>query len=98
MEYVCSELVPDQVEYLHTLGAAQYRAGRYAEACATLRGTAERREGLQDFAFLAMALQRLGQADEARAMLDLARAKLPKAEADADHLPRFVNEAEQLIR
>jgi hypothetical protein len=68
-------LAPDQGAYRATLGAAQYRAGRFAEAVATLE-QAERLAELipADLAFLALAQHRLGEPDQARASLARLRA------------------------
>ena len=66
--------------YLNTLGAALYRAGRYAEAIRRLQEGIERRGGESvpdDWPFLAMAHRRLGHRDEARRWLDRLRAHQP---------------------
>jgi tetratricopeptide (TPR) repeat protein len=57
---------------LNTLGGVLYRAGRYREAVARLREGVEAGGGegtLLDWALLAMAHQRLGEAEEARKYL-----------------------------
>ena len=63
-------LTPDKEGYRTTLGAAQYRVGRYQDALETLR-QAERLSELipADLAFLAMAQHRLGRGDQARESL-----------------------------
>jgi WD40 repeat protein/predicted Ser/Thr protein kinase len=68
-------LVPDSGSYLNTLGVAQYRAGRYREALATLTES-ERLNALKygashpdDLAFLAMTQHQLGKTEEAQATL-----------------------------
>jgi WD40 repeat protein len=68
-------LAPDRGAYRATLGAAQYRAGRFAEAVATLE-QAERLAELSpaDLAFLALAQHRLGEPNRARASLARLRA------------------------
>ena len=66
--------------YLNTLGAALYRAGRYAEAIRRLEEAIERRGGAsipEDGPFLAMAHHRLGHPDEARRWLDRLRERQP---------------------
>jgi tetratricopeptide (TPR) repeat protein len=58
---------------LITLGAAFYRAGRYAEAVRRLEEGIQKRKGVSgpaDWVFLAMAHHRLGHHDEARRWLD----------------------------
>jgi tetratricopeptide (TPR) repeat protein len=63
---------PDNPDLLTILGAALYRADRNEEAAATLTRAIELggRFPVQQDAFLAMALQRLGRAHEARAAFD----------------------------
>jgi serine/threonine protein kinase/tetratricopeptide (TPR) repeat protein len=71
---------PANYDYLTTLGAAFYRAGRYEEAAKRLdeaitvyKPEARFRQTVAySWFFLAMAHQRLGQADEARKWLDKA--------------------------
>jgi Flp pilus assembly protein TadD len=58
---------------LNTLGALLYRAGRFGEAVRRLDESIARRDKVgtvQDFLFLAMAHQRLGNGEEARKWLD----------------------------
>ena len=68
-EHAC-RLAPDRQGYRIGLGAALYRAGRYQEAIETL-GAADRldRGSPAVLAFLAMAHHRLGQREQARAVL-----------------------------
>jgi WD40 repeat protein len=69
------EVAPNQVLYLNTLGVAQYRAGRHAEAIATLEKSLAASNGgtdAFDLSFLAMARYRLGRVAEARADFDRA--------------------------
>jgi hypothetical protein len=63
-------------DYLETLGAAQYRAGQYADACKTLEAAVKLHgKGGTNWMklFLAMAYQRDRQAEQARAWFDRAR-------------------------
>ena len=77
---------PDKGALLNTLGVAQYRAGHYREAVATLTQSARLNSegvcGLQpaDLAFLALAHHRLGEPDQARAVLGRLRALMKKPE------------------
>jgi WD40 repeat protein len=71
---------------LNTLGAVLYRAGRYQDAVARLNEAVALKDktgAVQDWLFLALAHQRLGQADEAKKWLDRAVAA-PPAKGD-DH-------------
>ncbi len=70
------ELVqPNNADYRNTLGAALYRAGRFAEAAGELeRNIAQNTQTCgYDWVFLAMCRQRLGQAEPARYALERAR-------------------------
>jgi tetratricopeptide (TPR) repeat protein len=94
-------LQPANGYYLTTLGVAQYRAGQYQDALATLMQAeplnAER--GIPaDLAFQAMALFQLGQKDKAAATLARLheRMKAPRWVSDAESL-LFLEEAEALI-
>jgi WD40 repeat protein len=98
-------VAPGVGSYLSTLGLAQYRAGRYADATATLQRADElnaetlpRGTYPSDVAFRAMALHRLGRPDAARPLLGRLREMMKalhwahNAEATAFH-----REAEDLI-
>ena len=69
------ELAPNQPMYLNTLGAAQYRAGRHAEAIATLDRSLAAGHGAYDgygLFFQAMAHWQLGDKPQALACFDKA--------------------------
>jgi|GEM_PF-1090272 len=96
-------LAPQDAAILNTLGVAQYRAGWYEEALATLGraealNAASRGPTPEDLAFIAMAQWKLNRKDAARATLaalrELLRADPPKATAEAQG---FLHEAETLI-
>lgn len=97
---VC-ENVPDNGMFLNTLGVAEYRAGKYAEAVATLtRSRQLNRESTEsddpaDVAFLAMAYYRLGQSDEGLKCLRDLRAlmKQPRWSRNKDAVT-YLREAE----
>ena len=66
---------PDQPLILNTLGVALYRAGRHAQAIATLEKSLEAGKGKSDafdLFFLAMSRRQLGEIARARADLDRA--------------------------
>jgi hypothetical protein len=66
---------------LNTLGAALYRAGRFAEAVRRLEEGVQKRGGVSveaDWVFLAMAHHRLGHDDAARRWLDRFRDLRPR--------------------
>jgi WD40 repeat protein/tRNA A-37 threonylcarbamoyl transferase component Bud32 len=88
---------------LNTLGVAQYRAGSYADALATLTKSEKRnatKEGSlpEDLAFLAMTQHQLGKKDEAKAMLGRLREvmKQPRWKQNAEAVG-FLREAQELI-
>ncbi len=103
-EAACRQ-VPNNGNYLNTLGVAQYRCGLYREALATLRRSDQlnRKRGGQshpaDLAFLAMAAQRLGQTKEAKTYLERLRAVMKNPEAEGGGESRaFLREAEALVQ
>jgi WD40 repeat protein/serine/threonine protein kinase len=92
-------LAPDRVRYQTALGAAQYRAGDCKEAVATLTQAAQLHpDDPAGLAFLALAQQRLGLKDRARATLEKVRQRMQKPErasnAEAQNLLR---EAEAVL-
>jgi hypothetical protein len=96
-------LAPSNGLFLNTLGIAQYRVGRYADALATLTKSEKlnaTKEGSHpvDLAFLAMTRHRLGQGNEAKAILTRLRELLIQ-ERWAKHADAagFLREAEELI-
>ncbi len=89
---------------LNTLGVAQYRAGQYAEAIATLEQSLAAGKGESDgfdLFFLAMARYKLGQLGRARADLDRAlrwRRDRPNLPGQwSEELNLFQAEAEALL-
>jgi WD40 repeat protein/serine/threonine protein kinase len=96
-------LAPKDSNILNTLGVAQYRVGRYADALATLTKSEKlnaSKEGSlpADLAFLAMAQHQLGKKDEAKSTLGRLREamKQPRWAKDAESAG-FLREAEDLI-
>jgi len=96
-------LLPDNPNIINTLGVAQYRAGKYAEAITTLaRSTAISaklgKPQPSDLAFTAMARSKFGQDDEARAVLATLRALMSQPlHTKNPESQGFLREAEQLI-
>jgi Tfp pilus assembly protein PilF len=97
-----SKLAPTNGDLLNTLGVAQYRAGHYREAVATLtqsdRINSAGARGPQpaDLAFLALAHHRLGEPDQARSALGRLRASMKKPEhASTSEAQMFQSEAEE---
>ncbi|HTU93820.1 MAG TPA: protein kinase [Gemmataceae bacterium] len=98
-----AHLAPRDGNFLNTLGVAQYRAGRYADALATLTKSAKLNAAKAntlptDLAFLAMAQHKLGKKDEAKTTLDRLRQvmKQPNWEQSGEAVG-FLREAEELI-
>jgi Tol biopolymer transport system component len=96
-------LTPQEGMTLNTLGVAQYRVGRYAEALASLTksdklNATKERSFPHDLAFLAMARHQLGKKDEAKATLARLREvmKQPVWAKQAES-QGFLREAEELI-
>jgi hypothetical protein len=99
-ETVC-RYAPENGLYLNTLGVAQYRAGLYRDAVATLTRSNSLNDGRQpaDLAFLAMTQQRLGQFQAARRTLAQLRAAVeapPQFTSPSENIP-FLREAEAVI-
>jgi WD40 repeat protein len=98
------DLAPDNPDVLNTLGAAQYRAGRHAEALRTLlRADALRRKkegqaAVADLLFLAMTSHRLGKAREAGDYLEKARVAMKDpGRADDEESRGLLRELEALL-
>ncbi|HZW09824.1 MAG TPA: protein kinase [Phycisphaerales bacterium] len=95
---------PDYPSYLNTLGVAQYRVGRHADAAATfercnrLHEQAGESASAYDVVFLAMAYQGMGRTDEAFATLEAARELIASAPArEQGDLRSMLREAEGVI-
>jgi hypothetical protein len=94
-------LAPKLTHILTTLGVAQYRTGRYADALATLTKSAKVNATKQgpnpiDLAFLAMAEHQLGKKEEAQVTLGQLREVMKRggtAEAQG-----FLREAEETLK
>jgi hypothetical protein len=96
-------LVPNNIDFLTTLGLAQYRTGQYRDAVATMlqvgRLTANSQDapGAADLAFLALGQHRLGRDNEARASLNRLRDTLKTPTYAGSKQGRaFLREAEVL--
>jgi hypothetical protein len=94
-------LAPDRGAYLTTLGLAQYRLARYADALETLTAATKLNRGDQpaDLAFLALVHHRLGHRGEAKAALGRLRegVQKPLVSRDEEALA-FAAEAETLLQ
>jgi tetratricopeptide (TPR) repeat protein len=99
-------LAPNDKNNWGTLGAAQYRAGDWKAAVATLEKARELSGGgdAYDWLFLAMAHRKLGNADESLMAYDRAiewleknKAMLEKDKNQAEELRRFRSEAEDVL-
>src|SRR5262249_39620891 len=98
------ELAPNVGFYLNTLGVAQHRAGRYAEAVTSLEKSLAAGKGQFagfDLFFLAMAHHSLRHRDEARACFDRAVRWIDEqkglSEQNAKELAGFRAEAAELL-
>jgi Flp pilus assembly protein TadD len=96
-------LAPADGNSLNTLGVAQYRTGKLAEALGTLAqseklNTSKQGPNPADLAFLAMTQHQLGKKEEAQATLARLREvmKQPAWEKNAE-AQGFLHEAEELI-
>jgi WD40 repeat protein/serine/threonine protein kinase len=95
-----AQVLPWDPEIVNTLGVAQYRAGEWKAALATLERAAAMRErpSTADLTFLAMAHQRLGDVDAARIALGKLRAEMARPyNAKSAELQALQREAEALI-
>jgi tetratricopeptide (TPR) repeat protein len=92
-------LAPEQGKYVTTLGAAQYRAGRYKEALATLTKADQLDQGSPAvLAFLAMTQHRLNQAEKAKTTLGRLREVMQNAAATPNRESAdLLSEAEALM-
>jgi serine/threonine protein kinase/WD40 repeat protein len=98
------ELLPGEGVYLNTLGVAQYRAGQYEQARATLERSLSTNRGKYDgfdLFFLAMTHHTLGQHVQARVCYDRAvnwrRGHNSLSQQDAAQLTAFQTEAESVL-
>jgi uncharacterized protein HemY len=93
--------MPDNVEYLNTLGIAYYRVGQYQDSLDTLeRCNKFRNQSMpEDLAFLAMAQHQLGQKERAQeTFVRLCETmKQPRWAEDAE-AQGFLREAEQVLK
>jgi hypothetical protein len=94
------QLDPGNWFHFNTLGVAQYRAGQYEKALATLKRSNELSGNRQpsDLAFLAMIQHRLNQAEAARATLERLRTVMEEPDiANVGENRDFLLEAETVI-
>ena len=94
------ELAPNRAVSLNTLGVAQYRAGRYAEAIATLDRSLAAGHGAYDgydLFFQAMAHWQLGDKPRALACFDKAVGWMEQKRRADEELIRFRAEAAALL-
>jgi WD40 repeat protein/serine/threonine protein kinase len=97
------QVAPKDGNILNTLGVAQYRVGRYADALATLTESevlnATKENSIPaDLAFLAMAQHHLGKKNGAKTTLDRLRKVMKQARWARDpESVSFLREAEDLI-
>ena len=93
------KLSPSSRTCQNTLGVAQYYAGHWTKAVASLQKSMELGSGGDafDWFFLAMAQWQLGQKDEARNWYDKAVEWAGKNQPNDDELRRFREEAAGLL-
>jgi serine/threonine protein kinase/WD40 repeat protein len=94
------ELAPNWADYLNTLGVAQYRAGRFAEAIATLDRSLAAGQGQSDgydLLFQAMAQWQLGHRPEAQACFRKAAEWMEKHQQGDEELIPFRAEAAAML-
>ncbi|MEX0676947.1 MAG: protein kinase [Pirellulales bacterium] len=95
-----TKAAPNDAMILNTLGAAQYRAGKWEDAIGSLTKSEElapdRSLAFNGF-FLAMAHWQLGRKDEARQWYDRSVKWMEKNDPMSEELLRFRAEAEQLL-
>jgi tetratricopeptide (TPR) repeat protein len=91
------ERAPENSRYQTALGVAQYRAGQYQEALATLKNRAN--DTPEVLAFLAMTQHRVGQHPDALTTLEQLRQTMKKPQwATNTEAQGFGREAEALLR
>jgi serine/threonine protein kinase/Flp pilus assembly protein TadD len=90
-------LLPDNVDFQGTLGAAYYRNGNLAAAAKALRKSAENSRVTADCFFLAMAEWQLGNHDTARQVLSEAKKWLASRKSNSEEPSRLCAEAEQVL-
>lgn len=94
------KLIPGDPNYWNTLGAAQYRAGRFSEALAaiTRAGQLRKADSPEDMVFRAMAHHQLGEKAEAKKLLGDLQKMLgdSRYREDLDML-KLLHQAEDLI-
>jgi tetratricopeptide (TPR) repeat protein len=93
------ELAPQQGSVWNTLGVAQYRAGDWKAAIASLEKSMELRSGGDsfDWFFLAMAHAQCGERERARAFFDRAGKGMERMKPQAEELRRLRAEAAGLL-
>jgi tetratricopeptide (TPR) repeat protein len=93
------EVTPGNGDYWSTLGVAEYRAGQWQSAIASLIKSSELKKGNEtiDLLFLAMAHWRLGHRDEGRQWYDKAVAWMDEHETENDAIVQFRAEANELL-
>jgi serine/threonine protein kinase len=90
---------PDDGAYWNTLGIAYYRLGDFEAALTALRRSMELRSGgdSNDYFFLAMSCQRLGQTQEARRWFDQAVAWMENQHPQGEAELRYCAEAKKVL-